>query len=193
MKSEIKNTWSQKTMETTTGVAHQALKNTMKNFGMIPNMYAGMANNPALIDSYTHSYQSFRKHSQLTAEEQEIVFITLSVLNNCHYCKAAHSTVAKLINLPEKVLANLKSDQPLDNPKWQGLRKLTQQIHSSRGNVSPAMLEAFLDLGYEHVHVMAVITAVGIKVFSNYFNHIYQPKLDDVFAQEAWETSGRAA
>ncbi len=193
MKTEIKNAWSPKTIETTTGVAQQSLQNTLKSFGMIPNMYAGMAYNPALIDSYTHSYQSFRKHSNLTAEEQEIVFITLSVLNNCHYCKAAHSTVAKMISLPTDVLNRLKKDLPLQHPKWEGLRKFTQQIHESRGNISPTMLQSFLNLGYEHIHVMAVITAVGIKVFSNYFNHIYRPKLDTAFAEAAWETTDKAA
>jgi AhpD family alkylhydroperoxidase len=62
--------------------------------GMIPNMYARMANVPGLLDAYLNGYSAFRSESGFTPAEQEVILLTISRVNGCTYCMAAHSTIA---------------------------------------------------------------------------------------------------
>ncbi len=54
------------------------LQGHKKAIGMVPNMYAAMANLPAQLETYSFGYERFRKTSGFTPAEQEIVFLTIS-------------------------------------------------------------------------------------------------------------------
>lgn len=69
--------------------AQQVLSKAKKQLGFIPNMYENMANSPELLETYLDGYNRFRQNSDFTAVEQEVVFLTLSRENGCHYCMAA--------------------------------------------------------------------------------------------------------
>jgi len=55
-----------KTIETADPLSSEILVSTKKRGGFVPNMYATMANNSALISAYTFSYASFRKNAGFT-------------------------------------------------------------------------------------------------------------------------------
>ncbi len=46
------------------------LKQATKTMGMVPNMYAGMANLPALLATYSFGYDKFRKEAGFSPAEQ---------------------------------------------------------------------------------------------------------------------------
>jgi len=48
-----------KTVENASPIAREIMLKTKKALGFIPNMYSGMAGNPALLDAYTYAYNSF--------------------------------------------------------------------------------------------------------------------------------------
>lgn len=90
-----------KTIETADAISSKHLQAAKEGMGMIPNMYAGMANNTALLDGYIQSYKTFRQNSGFTPQEQEVIFLSISSENNCEYCMAAHSFVAdKMSKVP---------------------------------------------------------------------------------------------
>ena len=47
-------------------------------------------------------------------------------------------------------------------------------------------LKAFLDAGYTVNHILGVITAIGVKTLSNYFNHIFHTPVDEAFKGRVW-------
>jgi AhpD family alkylhydroperoxidase len=81
-----------------TDTQRELLAMTRKEYKMIPNMYRAMANNPVLLKSYMDAYKGFRTQCNFSSVEQEIVFLTISVENNCSYCMAAHSIIADLVS-----------------------------------------------------------------------------------------------
>tara|TARA_B110000483_G_scaffold143323_1_gene171188 strand:+ start:1038 stop:1235 length:198 start_codon:yes stop_codon:yes gene_type:complete len=53
-----------------------------------------LANAPAVLDGYVAIAGQFDKTS-FTPRERQLILLTASVENDCNYCTAAHSTIAK--------------------------------------------------------------------------------------------------
>ncbi len=177
-----------KTIENAHPVAAEILKKTKKAMGVVPNMYAGMAINPSLLDSYAYAYNSFRANAGFSSQEQEVILLSVAVENNCDYCVAAHSFVGdKMSNVPTKVTDAIRDNQPVPDKKLAALSVFTKTMTAKRGNPSQEEVDDFLAAGYTPEHILGVITGIGVKTFSNYFNHINHTKVDDMFASRAWK------
>lgn len=182
----------------TTGDPDSAVSTPLKAvrdaMGMVPNMYAGMVNLPALLDTYSHGYGKFRSESGFTPVEQEVVFLAISRFNGCHYCVAAHSFVADMMSkVPSEVTDAIRDDRPIADARLEALRSFAQAMTESRGNPTQAQAEAFLAAGYSEKHILAVILAISVKVISNYSNHIFHTELDPGFAGRAWAAPAAAS
>src|SRR5260370_6599777 len=94
MTSQARLTLMPKTLGTADSRSKAVLEKAKAQVGFIPNMYAGMANSPGLLESYLDGYAAFRTHSGFTPAEQAVVFLTISRENGCDYCMAAHSMIA---------------------------------------------------------------------------------------------------
>ncbi len=164
---------------------------TEKKMGMVPNMYRAMANFPSLLDTYQHGYQLIRESSVFSTIEQEILFLSISQENGCHYCVAAHSFIADAMSkVPPAVTDAIREGTPIAEPKLEALRSFTQKMVASRGNPSTDDAEEFLKAGYSEKQILAVILAIGVKVFSNYTNHLFGTDVDAAFASRRWSPVG---
>ncbi len=167
--------------------ARALLESAKEKIGMIPNMYAGMANFPALLDTYIHGYDLFRATSGFSAVEQEVVFLAISYENQCDYCMAAHSFVADhMSKVPSEVTDALREGREIDDQRFEALSRMVKAMVAKRGFVDAADVQPFLDAGYSENHVLALVLAVGVKTLSNYSNHILKTPLDGMFAERVW-------
>jgi len=167
--------------------AKAVLEKAKASVGFIPNMYASMVNSPGLLQTYLDGYVAFRAHSGFTPAEQEVVFLTISRDNGCDYCMAAHSMIAeKVSKVPADVLAALRSNASIADPRLAALSTFTSHMFTTRGRPAAANLKAFLDAGYKEAQVLEIILALAVKTLSNYANHVNNPKVDDAFAAYAW-------
>lgn len=163
------------------------LQKARDEIGMVPNMYAAMANLPALLETYKTGYENFRAEGRLAPVEQEVVFLTISRFHECHYCVAAHSFLGdNMSNVPPEVTDAIRNDRPVPDEKLEALRTFTREMTESRGNPTPEQASDFLDAGYEERHILAIILAIGVKVISNYSNHIFHTEVDPAFEDRAW-------
>lgn len=170
--------------------ARAVLERAKAQVGFIPNMYAGMANYPGLLETYLDGYDRFRKESGLTSAEQEVVFLTISRGNACEYCVAAHSVLAdKMSHVPTEVTDAIRNGAPVPDARLAALSTFTEVLRSTRGLPSEAAVRVFLAAGYEERHVLAIILALAVKTLSNYANHLFHPELDAMFAHRAWPTA----
>ncbi|WP_241507195.1 carboxymuconolactone decarboxylase family protein [Aquimarina sediminis] len=177
-----------KTIENADTVSGKILENAQKKMGMIPNMYAGMANNTALLDGYVAAYNSFRENSGFTPQEQEVVFLSIAFENQCEYCMAAHSFVGdKMTNVPTEVTDAIRNNTEIPDQKLKALSVFSKIVTSKRGMPSQIEINNFLNEGYTKKHILGVIAGVGVKTMSNYFNHIFKTPVDDAFSARIWE------
>jgi uncharacterized peroxidase-related enzyme len=154
--------------------------------GMVPNMYATMANSPGLLSTYVAGYQWFREESAFDGVEQEIVFLAISRFHECTYCVAVHSAVADRSHVPTEITDAIRDGKPLDDPKLAALRDFTSEVVATRGRPEAEALDRFLSVGYTETQVLEIVLAVAIKTISNFTNHLLDTPLDDVFAGRSW-------
>ena len=171
------------TLETADASAKAVLERAKKSVGFIPNMYAGMAALPGVLDTYLDGYQRFREEAGFSPPEQEVVFLAISRFNGCDYCQAAHSMIAdKKSKVPQDSIAALRAGRTLPDSRLEALRAFTVKMVDSRGNPTAAEVAAFREAGFKERHILGIILAIAVKTLSNYTNHLFKPEVDDVFA-----------
>lgn len=177
------------TIDSAEGKAKTRLSEAKAKLGFVPNMYAGMANSPGLLETYLQGYERFRGESGFTPVEQEVVLLTISRFHGCTYCMAAHSMIAeKMSKVPADVLAALREGKPLPDPRLAALSDFTAIMLEQRGHPTPEQFDKFVAAGYGDSDVLEIILAIAVKTISNYSNHVLHTRVDDAFQTYAWQT-----
>jgi len=173
-------------IETAPEASRPGLEEARKTYGFVPNLYGVFAESPAALDAYAGIYEALSK-SRLSEAEKQVVAIAASVENGCHYCVAAHSTVAAMQKVSGPVIEGLRSESPLPDPKLEALRTLTQALIRKSGWLEASELDDFFAAGYDPGQVLDVLAILALKTLSNYTNHIAETPLDTVFEPQRWE------
>ena len=169
-------------------LSQEIFDKTQEVLGFVPNMYKSMGNNPALLDSYIYSYNSFRANSGFNSVEQEVVFLSVAYENNCEYCMAAHSFIGDMMTkVPTEVTNAIRDGKQIPDTKLAALSTLTRSLTVNRGNVSQEEINDFLAAGYTEAHVLGIIAGIAVKTMSNYSNHNTNPEVDAAFAGRIWK------
>lgn len=165
--------------------ARPLLEGSKKSFGMIPNLHAVMAEAPGLLEAYQTLHGLF-VDSSFNADEITVVWQTINVENECHYCVPAHTGIAKSMKVSDDITNALRDEIPLPNEKLEALRTFTLKMMRQHGNLSEDDVNAFLGAGYQQRHVLEVILGLAQKVMSNYTNHLAETPVDEPFKKFAW-------
>jgi len=165
------------------GPQKDILDRAVKQVGFLPNMYANMANAPAVLSTYLHGYALFRAESGLAPAEQEVVFLAVSQVNGCTYCTAAHSMLAdKKSGVPAPVLAAIRAGAPILDVRLAALHALTVDMVRTQGRPSAETVKGFLAAGFKEQDFLYIVLAIAVKTLSNFSNHAFATPVDDVFA-----------
>ena len=168
--------------------ARPLLDKAKQKLGMVPNMYAAMANAPGVLDTYLHGYALFREDSGFTPAEQEVVFLTISYENDCHYCMAAHSTLAdKASRVPAEVTDAIRGGERIPDARLQALREFTRIMVRTGGRPGADDARRFLDADFEDRHILEIVLAIAVKTLSNYTNHLFETEVDAPFRGREWK------
>ncbi len=120
--------------------------------------------------------------------------LAVSEANDCEYCVAAHSTLAKHMAEVDAALVDAtRRREPLSNAKLEALVTFTRNTVEQRGFVADTDVAAFLEAGYTKAQIIEVLLGVGMKTFNNYVDHIAHTPLNDQFKAEAWQPKRKAA
>jgi len=175
------------TLENANSKAKPILEKAAKRIGKLPNIYGMMANSPKLLETYTQGDSAFRSESLFNSAEKEIVYLTISKENACHYCVAVHSTLADTMSkVPPAVTDAIRNGKEVPDEKYAVLNKFTCAMVVSRGQPSNQEVEQFLSAGYSELHILDIIHAIAIKTISNYSNHMFQTPVDKIFQPRVW-------
>ncbi|UWQ97230.1 carboxymuconolactone decarboxylase family protein [Rhodobacteraceae bacterium M385] len=180
------------TIDSAPEAAKPALEASFKNNGRIPGLHGTMAAAPPLLEAYAFAHQQFMATS-LSAEEKTVVWQTINVESNCHYCVPAHTGIAKMMKVDDAITEALRNETPLPTAKLEALRTFTLALIRDRGFVSDADTQAFLDAGFTETNILEIILGAAQKLMSNYTNHFAKTPVDQVFQKFAWEKNDAVA
>lgn len=94
------------------------LEDSKNSFGRVPGLHAVMAEAPALLDGYKHLHRLFAQETSFDKDELTVVWQTINVEHECHYCVPAHTGIAKMMKVDDAITEALRNETPLPTPGW---------------------------------------------------------------------------
>ena len=144
---------------------NQAIFDNLKSqVGFVPNLYA----------TYTHSengladYLSLaNRKTTLSGKEKEVINLVVSEVNDCTYCKAAHTAIGKMNGFTEEQILEIRSGEVSFDPKLDALAKYVKSAVINRSKPEHSTIEALFNAGYTKENLVDAIILVGDKTISN--------------------------
>ena len=181
------------TAESAPAASRPLLEGIAKSFGFVPNLFGVFAESAAALRGGLAIFEAFAS-SSLSPVEQQLVMLAASEANDCEYCVAAHSTIAKrFVKVDAALVDATRHRKPLGDAKLDALVTFTRKVVEQRGWLAEAEVAAFLAAGYTKAQVLEVLLGVGMKTFNNYVDHVAHTPLNDQFKAEAWQPKRKAA
>lgn len=156
--------------------AKELLDLVQQKYGMQPNMLKTLAHSPAALQSYLE-FGNAMESSQLSPTLREQIALTVSGINQCDYCSAAHMAIGKMTGGDESELHKSLLGQSSD-PKAQAALTFAKLIVETQANIADSDLETIRNAGYSDSEIIEIFATVAMTLFSNYFNHITEPDVD---------------
>lgn len=164
------------------------LEKSVNDFGYIPNLHGVLAVSPNLLEAYKTLHKLF-SNSSFNKEEITVVWQTINVEHECHYCVPAHTAIANAMKVNREITNALRSKMEMPTAQLQVLHETTLSIVRNRGLISDAEIKRFIDAGYTKRQLLEIILGLSQKVISNYVNHIATTPLDKKFKRYYWEAN----
>lgn len=172
-------------IETAPEASKTMLEKSLKSNGMIPGLHGVLAEAPGLLEAYQTLHKLFTE-SSFNKEELTVVWQTINVEHECHYCVPAHTAIANMMKVDAGISEALRNGTHLPTEKLQALHDFTLKMVRNRGHVTQEDLDTFYKAGYGERQVLEVILGLSQKVISNYTNHIANTPVDTPFQKFAW-------
>jgi uncharacterized peroxidase-related enzyme len=173
------------TIATAPEASKPILETIQESFGFIPNLMAIFANNPTVLQGYLALDAVYEKGS-FTPRERQLILLAASVENDCNYCAAAHSMVAKgALHTPAEVVTAIRNNTPVPDKKLDALVTLVKELVRERGYAKDETIQNFIAAGYKKEQVMELLLGIALKTISNYLDHISPAPIDQAFASES--------
>ncbi len=173
------------TMESAPEESKEILETSDEEYGFIPNLLRVLAESPRALKGYWALGEQLNR-SPLSAIEQQVLMLSVSWVNRCPYCMAAHTLTARLAGMSNTDIDAIRSGKPLSDSKLEALRVFARAVTHKRGSVDKEEIKAFLSAGYTNAQTLDVVLGIAYKTMSNYTNHLVGTLLDEELQKNEW-------
>lgn len=156
--------------------ARETLTNIEKQLGVIPNIFATFAHSPAVLEAYLGFSGALAK-AKLDGKIREQLALTVAGANSCDYCASAHTALGAKAGVSKEELASSLHAHSQD-AKTQAVLTFSKLVVEKRGAVQQSDVEALRTAGLSEAEIVEVVAAIGLNIFTNYFNHIAATDID---------------
>ena len=152
------------------------LSQVEKGLGMVPNLFATLANAPVALDGFLGLSKTLSR-GRLTARQREIVALAVGQENECRYCVSAHTASSKGVGLDDASALRARKGDGSD-PFERALASFAKAIVRQRGHISDLELVSARKAGIDDGLVMEVVAHVALNTFTNYANEVADTEID---------------
>lgn len=146
-----------------------------KSLGTVPNLFATMAHSENALANYLQL--TFAKTS-LRAKEKEAINLAVSQANDCDYCLAAHTQLAKLNKFTDEQILELRAGVASFDDKLHALVALARNFVVNGGKPDTQLVENFFAAGYTKENLVDLVLVIADKTFTNYLFAVAQIPVD---------------
>lgn len=135
--------------------------------GKIPNLYATIAYSSSALKGMLDTEAALAHQSSFTPKEREAINLMVSQVNNCDYCLAAHTFLAKMRGFTQEDTIAIRKAAFTD-AKLNTVIELAHSIATNKGEAETDVLEAFYAQGYDKKALIELISLIALRSFTNY-------------------------
>jgi AhpD family alkylhydroperoxidase len=164
--------------------------------GFVPNQIKVLnEHSPAAARMYIAT-MDLVEQGELEDHEREAVILAVSRYNDCHYCTRTHAFLGRQAGLDQETIETIhKGGLPAD-ARLRTLVQATRRLLDKQGWLEEDDLESLEQAGVGRTELYEINTLIGLKIFSNYVNHVAQTEVDDLVTenediQEMWPVLGK--
>lgn len=158
------------------------LESVEKKMGKIPNLYATIGYSSSALKAMLETEASLSHDSSFSAKEREAINLIVSQVNNCDYCLAAHTMLAKMKGFSDEDTIALRKAEYSD-AKLNSVLKLAKSISSNKGAADDSALQNFFEAGYDEKALVELNALIALRSFTNYVFANTQIPIDFPLAQ----------
>lgn len=149
-----------------------------RGLGRVPNAYATIgSHSPGALATLLGADAAL---SQGTLGKADIEAIRLSVseLNGCDYCVAAHTMIGKLVGLTPEAMKSIRAGHDSGDTKRDALLRFVREVQGTHGTVPATTVDAVLAAGYTQQQVVESLLVISLITFTNLVNRVNDTELD---------------
>jgi uncharacterized peroxidase-related enzyme len=158
------------------------LESVEKKMGKIPNLYATIGYSSSALKAMLDTEASLSHDSSFSAKEREAINLIVSQVNNCDYCLAAHTMLAKMKGFTDDDTITVRKGEYAD-AKLNSVLKLAKSISSNKGAADDSALHNFFEAGYDEKALIELNALIALRSFTNYVFANTQIPIDFPLAQ----------
>lgn len=147
-----------------------------KKMGRVPNLMQTMGHSPAVLKGYLALSEAVNQTS-LNPKLREEIAIIVGQTNQCNYCLSAHSAIAKAAGISDQEIMDARKAHSNDS-KTQAILTFAKIVVEKKGAVNDQDVADLKANGVNEAELTEIIMTIALNMFTNYFNHITDPKID---------------
>ncbi|MDX2177607.1 MAG: carboxymuconolactone decarboxylase family protein [Candidatus Sumerlaeia bacterium] len=146
--------------------------------GPLKNIFLAMANSPSAFEGYLAMSRALGKGT-LGNKSREAIALFLAHRNQCDYCNAAHTFLAKQLRYEDSQISAFRRGEAAGDAKVDAAvrfaRVLVETLHHGP---SDHELEAARAAGLTDGELLEIACCVCLNFFTNFVNHINHTEID---------------
>lgn len=108
-------------VDTAPAASAEILAAVKKAWGFVPNLHRVLAESPAALEAYGTLWGIAEKTS-FTPIERNIAYLAIIYENECTYCMAGHTNLARMAKVEDEHIQAVRDGRPIRDLKLEALR-----------------------------------------------------------------------
>jgi uncharacterized peroxidase-related enzyme len=141
--------------------------------GNVPNMFRTVAHRPEILQTMIAHMEAVLNSGTLPTSLKELVIVRTSQMNNCEYCLASHSLLARKLGYSDAQIAALPSFESSDafTAREKAALRLAERLTCNEGPLDDTEL-ADLKAHFTEGEIVELMAASGLFNYFNRFNNL---------------------
>jgi len=174
-----------------TGKTQQLFNGVQTKLGSVPNLFRVLGNSPAALEGYLNLSGALAG-GVLNARVREQISLTVAEINDCAYCRSAHTYIGGKVGLSESEIIAARNVSASD-ARTEAILNLARNVVVQRGELSDTEFRAARVAKLTDAEIVETVANVSLNILTNYLNKAARtvvdfPKVDDDTVSSPAET-----
>ena len=149
----------------------ERLSTVQEKSGFLPNIFVALARRPDEFRAFFAYHDALleQKQGTLTKADKEMIIVTTSALNDCHYCVIAHGAILRVRSkkplLSDQVAINYRKADI--TAAQRAMLDFACAVALRSGSVEDEEIQVLIDLGFSHEDVWDILAITAFFAMSN--------------------------